>query len=209
MKYLHFSIFVLALSACSSYYKNIQSVKTASGCAEQSRPQRIATSWFDTSIDVVGKHLSGIMLIKEMPDGSSRIVFTNESGLTIFDFEFDTTGKFAVRKIISQLDKKPVIQTLRKDFSLLLGIPFQGELQQWEMNQETYLGVVEGKEKIYYVVTPACIPMKRFEIGSRRKRKVSITFEGTDARLPQRIVISHFTFDMTIALKKIENNATE
>jgi hypothetical protein len=209
MKYFLFSILALALSGCSSYYKNLQPVNDTSDCAGKIKPQGIATAWFDTSIDVVGKHISGLMLIKEMPDQSSRIVFTNESGFSIFDFEFQSDGKFTVKKIIPQLDRKAVTETLRKDFSLLLGIPFRQTLQQWQMNDESYFGIIENGEKIYFSTTPACDSVGRLETGSRRARKTSITFEGPDARNPRSITIKHFTFEMIIALKRIDKNVTE
>ncbi len=207
MRYFLFSVLAVMMASCSSYYKNLQTVKVDDACAEKIKPKGIATSWFDASVDVMGKHISGLLLIKKMPDTSNRIVFMNEAGVTFFDFAFANDGTFTVKQIISQLNKKAVIETFRKDFSLLLGIPFQKPLLAWHMGNEYYYGVTNGEERIYFTTKSGCDSLGRLEIGSKRKRMVSIASEGQDAEHPQKIVIKHFTFSMTIELKKIEKNA--
>ena len=207
MRYLLFSVAIAWLSGCASYYKNLQSATLDAACAERIRPQGIDRAWFDAGVEVIGKHISGLLLIKEMPDQSSRLVFTNEAGLTFFDFEFGKNGEFAVKKIIRQLDKKPVIETLRKDFSLLLGVPFQNELRAWRHGDELYYGVLHNSEKMYFTTNADCTFADRLEIGSTRKRKVVITREGAPGETPRQITIQHFTFDMTITLKRIQKDA--
>ena len=75
---------------------------------------------YNTQVDVVGNHLSGLLLIKKMPDSSTRMVFSNEMGFKYFDFEFAADGNFKVYSIIKQMNRKAVLKTLRKDFELIL-----------------------------------------------------------------------------------------
>jgi len=75
---------------------------------------------YKTNVEVTGKHLSGLLLLKLMPDSSTRIVFSNEMGFKYFDFEFSAAGIFKVYYILPQMDKKPVLTTLRKDFEIVL-----------------------------------------------------------------------------------------
>ena len=49
---------------------------------------KFSTTLYRTQIDVVGKHLSGLLFFKKQPDESFRVVFTNEMGLNFFDFRF-------------------------------------------------------------------------------------------------------------------------
>ena len=49
---------------------------------------KFSTTLYRTQIDVVGKHLSGLLFFKKLPDESFRVVFTNEMGLNFFDFHF-------------------------------------------------------------------------------------------------------------------------
>ncbi|MBX2968011.1 MAG: hypothetical protein KF803_01455 [Cyclobacteriaceae bacterium] len=207
MKYFLFSVYFIFLSACASYYKNLQPVAIDTTCIDAIKPQGIASAWFSTSVDVMNKHISGLLLIKEMPDQSQRIVFTNEVGVTFFDFEFDPDGRFEVKKIISQLNRKPIIETLRKDFSLLMGLPFKDTLQAWQHNGKLYFGTEVQSEKYYFVASDGCITVESVEIGSKRKKKVSITYEGEDIRNPESVLITHFTFNMTLKLKRIDKNA--
>ncbi|MBX2965383.1 MAG: hypothetical protein KF845_04495 [Cyclobacteriaceae bacterium] len=207
MKYFLFSISVVLLSACTSYYKTMQPIAVNTTCSDTIKPPGIASAWFSISVDVMGKHISGLLLIKEMPDQFTRIVFTNEVGVTFFDFEFDRNGKFAVKKIISQLDRKPVLETLRKDFYLLLGFPFQDEMQAWQHGDKLYFGVKEQSEQFYFTTSSGCTSLHSAEIGSARKRKVSVTFEGEDMRHPEQVRITHFTFDMTLELKRLNKDA--
>lgn len=209
MKYLLFSILTLMLASCSSYYKNLQPVMADTICIDRIKPDQVATAWFDAGVDVIGKHLSGLLLIKEMPDRSVRVVFTNETGLTFFDFEFEQEGTFHVKRIINQLDKKPVIETLRKDFYLLLGFPFRQELKAWLWEDERYFGITKQGERLYFTTTTDCSTLGALEAGSKLKRKVSITLEGNDTARPEKIVIKHFTFNMTITLKKINKDVNQ
>ncbi|HQY12763.1 MAG TPA: hypothetical protein PK133_11145, partial [Ferruginibacter sp.] len=75
---------------------------------------------YSTTVDVSGNHLSGLLLVKKMPDSSTRMVFSSEMGLSFFDFEFSADGNFKVYSIIKKMNRKAVIKTLRHDFELVL-----------------------------------------------------------------------------------------
>lgn len=204
MRYLLFSI-PLWLGACTSAYRGLTPVAADPACAARWTPRGLGTAWYTTSVDVVGKHISGLLLIKQMPDSSTRVVFTNEAGVTFFDFAFSADGSFSARQIIKQLNKKPVIETLRKDFALVLGLPFRnGAWQAWRQGDEVYYGVAQKKETAYFITAPDCASLRRLETGSRRKRKVTVERTGSEARLPDSITVRHHTFAMTISLRKLE-----
>lgn len=208
MRYFLFSVVVSSFLGCASYYNSLSRTDTDRQCADRIKPVPLSKSWYHASIDVVGKHLSGLVLIKPMDDGSYRVIFSNESGLTFFDFAFNNEGGFSVKRIIDQLDRKPVINTLRKDFELILGFPFQQELVSWTHDNETYFGIENGSERTYFTTTD-CQSVGRIEIGSRRKRKVSLSMVGNVPHSPEGITITHFTFPMTIHLNRFENNVEE
>jgi hypothetical protein len=208
MKYFLFSLLVTTLSGCTSYYKTLVSTEASQECNPEFRPAALPTNLYHASVDVVGKHIGGLLFIKEMPDSSRRLVFTNQAGLTFFDFEFDKHGKFSVKRIIDDLDRKSVVSLLQKDFELLMGYSFRRSLQTWRHNDETYYGFTDGSTKSYFTVIN-CSMIGRLETGSRRKRIVSITMDGNPPDKHDTIVITHFTFPMTINLKKIEKDAHE
>ncbi len=204
MRCLLFSSFLAGLMSCASDYRNLQVSPPDHGCAEKTVPRQLVTSWYNASVDVMGRHLSGLLLVKNMPDSSQRVVFTNEAGITFFDFGFSRQGDFKVYNVIAQLNKKPVIQTLRKDFELVLGVPFRkGYYNRYVFGDEIYFGVKQKKETAYFITNKDCASLHRLEWGSARKRKVSVQFPGTGYPDPDQIELLHFTFNMQIKLSRI------
>jgi hypothetical protein len=86
----------------------------------------------------------------------------------------------------------------------LLAIPFQSPVwKSWTLNGERYFGV-SGKNENQYLITSAdCGSLHRIESGSKRKRKVTIEFNGIDRKNPEIISLQHHTFAMKINLKKL------
>jgi hypothetical protein len=207
MRYLSFNILLFILVGCASDYKGLQRTSTKSACSTL-RPDGIEKAWYNTKIDVVGKHLSGLLLIKPM-DGGHRIVFTNEAGVTFFDFAFDPSGNFRVVNVIKQLNKKAVITLLQKDFALMLGLPFRNaSYDVFFHGDDVFHGVKQKNEIAYFITDKDCASLRRLEWGSGRKQKVTISFEGAP-RKPKTIQIRHHTFDMVVSLHQIERNAAE
>ncbi|HEY0742505.1 MAG TPA: hypothetical protein VGD40_13615 [Chryseosolibacter sp.] len=199
------SSILFVLAGCASDYKGLKVVTVDQECLSRIKPVALNTAWYDAGIDVVGKHISGLLLIKEMPDKSKRLVFTSEAGVTLFDFGFDATGDFKVYYIIKQLDKKAVVRLLRDDFALLLGIPFESPVwKSWEMGNERYFGVSEKNENHYFITDKDCGSLQRLESASKRTKKLTISMTGNDASKPDSITLQHHTFAMKINLKKLD-----
>jgi len=206
IRYLLLSSCALLLS-CTSAYRSLKPASLDAACANKMIPSSIATSWYQASIDVASKHLSGLVLIKYMPDSSQRIVFTSEAGVTFFDFGFKEPEKFTVYAIINKLDRKPVIKTLQKDFELMLGVPFaQGGLQSWRTQDEIFFGVAQKKITAYFIADKYCSSLRRLEWGTKRKRKVSIEIKGAGYPLPDTLHITHYTFSLKFRLTRFQKN---
>src|SRR5688500_119966 len=124
IRFLLFSLTSILCWNCASDYRHLQAAEPSGQCITKLAPSEFQTAWYHASVDVVGNHISGLLLIKSMPDSSYRAVFTNEAGVTFFDFGFLQNGSFKVHNVIKHLNKGPVIQTLRKDFELILGLSF-------------------------------------------------------------------------------------
>jgi hypothetical protein len=203
--FLLFSLCSILLLSCSSDYRYLRAVPTDETCVRKIAPAHLQTSWYHASIDVIGKHISGLLLIKNMPDSSDRVVFTSEAGVTFFDFGFASDGSFKVYTIIKQFDRNPVIRTLRKDFELTLGLPFEkGIYQSRATADELYFGVTKKNETAYFITSKDCSSLRRLELGSLKKKKVSVSFGGTGYPLPETIELTHYTFDMQIKLTRFE-----
>lgn len=206
IRYLLLSLCALILS-CTSAYHSLKPASVDVACADKMIPASMATSWYQASIEVANKHLSGLVLIKNMSDSSQRVVFTSEAGVTFFDFGFKRPEGFTVHSIIKKLNRKPVIRTLRQDFELLMGMPFsRNGLQSWKMQDETFFGAVQKKETAYFIVDKDCSSLRRLERGTKRKRKVSIRISRVGYPLPDTLDITHYTFPLQIRLTRLQKN---
>lgn len=200
-----FNVIGFCCCNCASDYRHLKALETNVDCVNKLAPSRFHTAWYHASVDVVGNHISGLLLVKNMPDSSYRVVFTNEAGVTFFDFGFLVDGTFKVHNVIKQLNKGPVIQTLQKDFELILGLPFRGKpFQAWTLNDEVYYGTRLKKETAYFISTKDCASLRRLELGSPRKRKVTVLFGDEGYPSPKKIELTHHTFSMQIKLTHFE-----
>jgi hypothetical protein len=199
------SIVAVLLIGCASDYAHLQKTQASGDCPEKILPLIIETSWYDASVDVLGKHISGLLLIKNMPDYSKRVVFTSEAGLTFFDFSFSKEGTFHTVSVIKQFDRKAVIRTLQKDFALILGLPFLNRtVERYAGGDDLYFGFKEKNGTAYFITNKDCASLQRLEWSDRGKRLVTVHTPGSGYPTPAMIEIDHHTFSMKIKLTRIE-----
>ncbi|MFT3946242.1 MAG: hypothetical protein QM763_04640 [Agriterribacter sp.] len=206
MRYLlYISIFFFS-TACSSSYKTLQRTEADPLCVQKFKPA-FTTALYATQVDVTGKHLSGLLIIKTMPDSSVRIVFSNEAGFKFFDFGFEDDD-FKVHYIFNQMDKKAVIKTLRKDFELVLMRHLDAKKAYTAKEAESLYHVFpDGKDIYYYVTNNACDSLIRMERGSKRKKVVEAFMKPGADSMPDSIGIKHHNFNFDIQLKRLQKDA--
>src|SRR5579862_4916289 len=97
---IRFLIFLslTSLNLSCNQYRNMQKIQSDESCFLKFKPD-LHHVIYKTSVDVIGKHISGLLVIKRMPDSSTRIVFTNEMGFSFFDFDFLPDSGFKVYQI--------------------------------------------------------------------------------------------------------------
>ena len=204
MRYLLSISFAILLAACSSQYRKMQKTSGDINCIRQFKPAFNSTT-YRTKVDVVGKHLSGLLLIKNMPDSSIRIVFTSEIGFKFFDFGFSKDSGFQVHYIIKQMDKKAVIKTLRKDFELVMmyNTPVSGSYMLKDSGK-IYHAFPQEKGVNYYITDSTCTQLLLMQRSSKRKAVVEAIMQSYHDNVPDTIGITHKNFNFTIGLKRIE-----
>ncbi len=212
----HLSITIIAvlilISCAPKTYKNLQSLNGNAVCISEFLP-KYDRVLYRTTVDVAGNHLSGILLIKEMPDSSTRLVFSNEAGFKFFDFEFSKTGDFKVYSIIRKMDKESVKKTLKKDFQLILMNKPVNHLSPYrfkaQKEDEKYYAYHEGKDYYYYITNKDCTSLLRLERGSSTKKVTEAILQLQKDGVPESISIQHKNFNFEIILKRIEENAEQ
>ena len=204
MRYLLLSSCLFMLFACSAAYKQMQTAAGDVNRLQKFKPA-FSVALYNTHVDVMGNHLSGLLLIKKMPDSTVRMVFSNEIGFKFFDFEFSPDGAFKVYSVIKQMNKRSVLKTLRKDFELIL----MDRLDSSEVSVHTNNGLIyyvfpKTKGYYYYITDSTGDKLIRMERASKKKTVVEAIMENYINGIPDSIGISHKTFNFTIGLKRIE-----
>jgi hypothetical protein len=202
--YLILSSCLLIMLACSPVHKQMQSASADISQLQKFKPA-FTVALYNTTVDVVGNHLSGLLLIKKMPDSSTRMVFSNEMGFTFFDFEFASDGKFKVYSITKQLNKRSVIKTLQNDFALILMNNLDNTMASVKTaNGLTYFIFPQTKGFNYYITNNTVDELVRMERASNKKTIVEAVMKNYVNGIPDTIGISHKTFEFNIGLKRIE-----
>ncbi|HEY2648525.1 MAG TPA: hypothetical protein VGI38_05000 [Puia sp.] len=179
-------------------------------CAVKFKPDfRLAE--YKISVDVIGKHISGLLLIKYMTDSSTRIVFTNEMGLGFFDFGFSGDTGFTVYHIVPQMNKAALIKTLRKDFELILFKNMDESKSYSLIDSDTiYHAYPQTKGVNYYVTDDQCNRLVKMQRSSKKKPVMEAFFyDYLTGQSPDSIFIHHLNFNFSISLKKITPLASQ
>ena len=203
MRYLLLSSCLLLLLSCAGVHKNLQTETGEVNLIQKFKPS-FTVALYKTEVNVTGKYLSGLLMMKKMPDSSFRMVFSNEMGLKFFDFAFLPDGSFKVFSIIKQMDKKAVKTTLRKDFELVLmrGLdPAKAFIKS--DSQFVYYIFPQEKGFYHYVTNKAGNKLVRMERASKKKVVVEAIATNNAGAIPDSIGISHKNFNFTIGLKRI------
>lgn len=201
---IRFSLLSICLITfgCSTIRPALQPASVDPSCVKKFIPE-LNSVWYNTSVDVVGKHLSGLLLFKKLEDQSQRIVFTNEAGVKFFDFGFDSVGSFSTYQALKKINKKAVINTFKKDFELLLMNKVKQQTPVALKDESNFRFTFNsGKETDYIITNSTCSNLIRLEKWGRKKVMTEIKIFGSDPT-PDSIQIQHFNFDMTIKMKRI------
>ncbi|UYQ93891.1 hypothetical protein MKQ68_02120 [Chitinophaga horti] len=202
MKYLLLNSLLL-LCACTSSYKGLQKAPGDAACVGRFRPQYEGTVIYNTQVDVLNNHFSGLLLFKKMEDSSMRIVFTNEMGFKFFDFGFDADGGFTKYYVTPKMDRKAVVKTLRKDFEMLL-MPYDfSRAEVLQRDGQQYVKVKLDKGAVYYITAANCRELIKVQNGSRRKPVVDLWMKAYREGIPDSLDIIHQKFKFNISSQRV------
>lgn len=205
MRCLLFNSCLVILVGCSSAYKHLEATTGDPGNLQRFKPA-FSVALYKAGVEVSGNHLSGLLMIKRMPDSSLRMVFSNETGFKYFDFEFSPGGAFKVFFILKQMNRKPVLKTLRKDFELIMMEETDSAkaLIRKDGGGLVYYTFPREKGYIHYITDASGKELVRLERSSRRKPVTEAIMKNYSNGIPDTIGIEHKNFNFTIGLKLIK-----
>ena len=208
MKYFQLSSLILIaglFTACKSAYSSLEKTDDVRSCALKWKPVIKETIKYSAQVKALNNDFSGILLFKPMADSSLRIVFTNQFGITFFDFEFSQNGDFVKHFILPQMDKEAVVNLLRKDFEMLLMKYDPSQVEVLTDGTHIFSTFALKKGKVYYVSPVDCSKLIRIENGSKRKPVIQIFLTGEQNEMPETFVIEHKKVAFTIQSKRLNN----
>ena len=153
---------------------------------------------YKTNITVYGHEMSGIFIAKKINDTTHRVVFTTEFGNKLFDFEISEKS-FKVNSIVSELDKKILINTLKEDFRLLLKKEFLIQ-EQFENETDNIYKSADGNRDNYLFVSKKDPKLEKLIRSSKTKEKITINFTLENDIFAKKVVIVHQNIKLKIEL---------
>ena len=109
------------------------------------------TALYNSSIDIGEKHFSGLFYFKTFSDSSYRIVFLSQFGLNLLDLKYKNND-FTVVNCQEFLEKKVVLNTLKKNLKLLLDVPhnYKKKVYKNTENKSTLVKLKKRFENNYF-----------------------------------------------------------
>jgi hypothetical protein len=203
MRYLLISILIFSLVSCGT-------LPTTNGLKSSLVDKVVENTYFSdkeidyiykAKIDVNNNHLGGLLIVKKIAKNHHRVVFTTEFGNKIFDFEF-IDNVFKVNSIMDKLNKKIVINALKKDFQLLVK-QYNSANKEFQTNNNYIYQTNLNKKDNYYFVNKKTKQLKKIVMASKHKEKVSINFKNVYDNIAYIITLKHHNFNMNIQLNYI------
>lgn len=166
-----------------------------------------STQWFNLQIDYKKQHFSGILLLKPLGDGAYRMVFNTHFGMRVFDFELGP-DRFIKHACIPPLEKKVVLNTLEKDFSILLFLSLSSTGNESVVYRHKDLSGLEVNKigKAYYLTDREREVLQAIELPHWFST-LRYDFKGYADCLPALIEIRHSRVGLFLALERISNDS--
>ena len=158
---------------------------------------------YKAHIEVYGNDLSGIFVVKKVNDSLHRVVLTTDFGNKLLDFEL-SEKHFKVNYIVDDLNKKIVINTLKKDFELLLTTNHKVD-EVLENENNIIFKSINGKRTNYLYKSKKENSLVKIVNTSKTKEKVSFSFMPKNITFAEYILIEHINIKLKIELNQISN----
>jgi len=157
---------------------------------------------YKAHISIYGKDFGGVFIAKKINDTLYRAAFTTEFGNKLFDFEI-TDDSFKVNYIMEELDRKIIVNTLKRDFMLLLKKHHEIEYQ-YENNQGVIYKSADKGRYNYLFIDKATGKLSKIVNATKSKEKIVVNFSEENNILAKNIVIDHKSIRLKIELNYIQ-----
>ncbi|QCX39587.1 hypothetical protein FF125_14470 [Aureibaculum algae] len=157
---------------------------------------------YKANFEVYGRTFGGLLIIKKLATEHHRVVFATEFGSKMMDMELKN-DVFTINFIADDLNKKILINTLKKDFKILLQEEIRVD-KTYRTTAATIFQLVDNKRFNYYYISKKNQQLVRILYASKSKEKIIFTFESKKGKIAENILIDHKNMKLKIKLKRID-----
>ena len=154
---------------------------------------------YKAQIKIRDDNFGGILIIKKINNREHRVVLTTEMGNKLFDFSY-IKDDFIVNSILKEMDKKVLINILKKDFKVLIDEhPIQLNSFKSGTNKIVQAHIYK-KDHFYFFNESSLEKIVRTKNG---KENTSFVFSEIHNDIVENIQILHSKIKLEITLIKI------
>ena len=157
---------------------------------------------YKANFEVYGRTFGGLLIIKKLATEHHRVVFATEFGSKMMDMELKN-DVFTINFIADDLNRKILINTLKKDFKILLQEEIRVD-KTYRTTAATIFQLVDNKRFNYYYISKKNQQLVRILYASKSKEKIIFTFESKKGKIAENILIDHKNMKLKIKLKRID-----
>lgn len=198
IRFLIYSFCLFGLISCKSYQPTlgfIDKEQTVENLYFADLSQEYS---YSITISAYKHTVSGILVIKAINDSTHRILMATEFGNTLLDLTITPFG-YTKNYAMPDLDRKIVLNLLSHDFFVLLNKSWQ--TQSFYQNQSVSIYKAKRNTKNYFLTYNSGL-LSQIDYA-KRKKKVTINFDGTTQNKAQFIKLKHFNLDIEIEMKHL------
>lgn len=202
MRYFLISCLAL-LTACSSYPKKNDFIKTKTVSLNTINPYFSDMEQdyvYKAKIAFANRTFGGLFVVKKLGKDQHRVVFTTEMGNKLLDFSFEG-NTFKVNYILEEMNKKILINLLRKDFYVLIKERPTVLHQYIKKDGAVLLETKTDKDTYFYAQQNH--NLKKIIRTRNGREKTVYDFSGIGEHLASEINITHTNIKLNINLKSI------
>lgn len=165
---------------------------------------------YRATIDILNKHLSGILLFTTIDTNEIRSVFVNEMGVTFFDMSL-YNDHYIFHKVIEGMDKRAVKKSLGKTLGMIC---MQGIFDKKDLDNVVSINTnntiqtlnikLKGNGAVMYKWDAMQKRIDEIDNVGRRKKVVNIAqYYTMNKPIPDSIFVTHYNVHFNISLKEI------
>jgi len=164
------------------------------------------SSKFKASIDVLNKHFSGIVIVKQTDSITTHVIFVTELGMKMFDLEKKDTSLNMVY-VFEPMNKPKLINVLKTNFKnmLLMDVYNKNSKTGFLKSKQKIYELINGKEKRYFLVTASNkLTTQATFLNKKKTSKITYLCDADNITYSQITSLQYGLVKIKIELNKIE-----